>query len=184
MDMKRFNPWNWLKHEEDQAATTLPIRKGDVNYPAPLSQFHSEIDRLFNDVFSGFGMPSLWAGVPAISKNLNEGFLRPQVDITSNEKSYEVTIEIPGVDEKDVKLELTDQTLIVKGEKKQEKEEKDKEFYRMERSYGSFQRVLTLPADIAKEDITATFKSGVLKVSIPRMPTPKPEVKKIEISKS
>jgi HSP20 family protein len=81
-------------------------------------------------------------------------------------------------------VELEDNTMIIRGEKNQEKEEKDKNYYRVERSYGSFQRVLSLPEDAAKDDIQATFKNGVLTIKIPRRAMPKANVKPIEVKKA
>jgi HSP20 family protein len=85
------------------------------------------------------------------------------------------------VDEKDVKLEIVNDTLTISGEKKQEKEEKEKNYYRMERSYGVFQRVLSLPEDADQDKIKATFKKGILTVTVPRKALPKSDVKQIEI---
>ena len=98
-------------------------------------------------------------------------------------KEYAISVEVPGVDEKDVKIELANNTLTIGGEKKQEKEEKEKNFYRVERSYGSFQRVLSLPEDADQEKIQATFKKGVLRITVPRKALPHAEAKQIEVKK-
>ncbi len=90
-------------------------------------------------------------------------------------------MEIPGVDEKDVRLEIVNDTLTIQGEKKQENEEKGKNYYRMERSYGSFQRMLSLPEDADQNEVTATFKKGVLTVTMLRKALPKADVKQIEV---
>ena len=82
---------------------------------------------------------------------------------------------------KDVRLEIVNDTLTIQGEKKQENEEKGKNYYRMERSYGSFQRMLSLPEDADQNDVTATFKKGVLTVTMPRKALPKADVKQIEV---
>jgi HSP20 family protein len=78
-------------------------------------------------------------------------------------------------------VELDDNTIIIRGEKKQEKEEKDKNYYCVERSYGSFRRVLSLPEDAAQDDIMATFKNGILTIKMPKKTMPKADVKQIEI---
>ena len=88
---------------------------------------------------------------------------------------------MPGVDEKDVQLELINDTLKIKGDKKQQKEEKEKNYYRIERSYGSFQRVLSLPEDADQDNIKAVYKNGIMNITIPRKAAPKTEVKQIEI---
>lgn len=97
------------------------------------------------------------------------------------EEAYTIAVEVPGVDENDFQVEIANDTLIIRGEKKQEKEEKDKNYYRMERSYGSFQRVLSLPEDADQEGVSANFKNGVLKVSMPRKAAPQAHVRQIEI---
>ena len=103
------------------------------------------------------------------------------MDIGANDKEYTITVEVPGVSEKDVQVEVSNNIMTIKGEKKQEKEEKDKDFYRIERSYGSFQRVLSLPEDADQTDIKATFKNGILKVRMPRRTLPATEVKQIDV---
>ena len=107
--------------------------------------------------------------------------LKPTLDLSATDKEYTIAVEIPGVDEKDVKLEIANDILTIRGEKKHEKEEKDKNFYRVERSYGSFQRVLSLPEDADQEAVKATFKRGVLTISMPRKAMPQTDVRKIEI---
>jgi HSP20 family molecular chaperone IbpA/predicted peroxiredoxin len=99
---------------------------------------------------------------------LTASILKPTLDLGATDKAYTVTVEIPGVDEKDIKLEIINDTLAIRGEKKQETEEKDKNFYRLERSYGSFQRVLSLPGDIDQDGVKANFKKGILRVTMPR----------------
>lgn len=94
--------------------------------------------------------------------------LRPQLDIAEREQEYAITVEVPGVDEKDVKLTLDDQRLIIEGEKRQESTTEEDRYQRVERSYGSFRRVLDLPADAKAEDIKASFANGVLTVTVPR----------------
>ena len=88
---------------------------------------------------------------------------------------------MPGVAENDIQLELEGDTLRIKGEKKQEKEEKETDYYRIERSFGSFQRMLSLPEDADQAKIEAKFNKGVLAVTIPRKATPKSEAKRIPI---
>jgi HSP20 family protein len=103
------------------------------------------------------------------------------LDVGASDKEYTISVELPGVDEKEIQLELSNNTLKIKGEKKQQKEEKEKNYYRMERSYGSFQRVLSLPEDADQEKINATYKNGIMEIAIPRKASQKTETKKIEI---
>jgi HSP20 family protein len=184
MDIKKWVPWNWFKKEEEGPGSPVPvrrakkgIRRGDSDF-SPAAYFHQEIDRMFDNFFNAwpsFGMDR------RLDPTVTDGMLKPTLDLSATDKEYAITVEIPGVDEKDVKLELVNDTLTIRGEKKQEKEEKDKNYYRMERSYGSFQRVLSLPDDADQDSIKAKFKKGVLKVSINRKALPHSNVKRIEV---
>ncbi len=181
MDIKRLNPWNWFRHEEDQARN-VPMQRGVPQIYSPLMQLHQDIDRMLDSVFRGFGLPSM--GIDSMLSNENS-LLRPNVDIASTDKEYTITVEVPGVDEKDVKLELSqDGTLTIRGEKKQEKEQKDKNYYRVERSYGSFQRVLSLPEDANRDGIDASFRNGVLTITCPRRAIAQSPAKRIDIKKA
>lgn len=182
MKMNKLAPWNWFKNEEEQQGTMMPVRRDESRkyVSHPLLQIHDEIDRMFNDFFKGFGFPekSFWSDLPATQT----GWLKPTCDIAANDKEYTITAELPGVDEKNIELELVNDTLKIKGEKKQETEEKEKNYYRVERSYGSFQRTLTLPEDSDRDKINATFKNGIMTITIPRKTTGKPPAKKIDIN--
>lgn len=103
--------------------------------------------------------------------------------IAADDKAYTIGVEVPGVEEKDLKLELSGDTLTISGEKRHEAEEKEKNYYRMERSYGSFQRVLTLPEDADRDGVSATFKNGVLTIEIPRLAAATADVKRIEVKR-
>jgi HSP20 family protein len=125
-----------------------------------------EIDRVFADFTRGF--PSFGTRE-----------LMPSVDLTETDKEIEITAELPGLEEKDVQINLADNVLTIKGEKKAEKEEKDKSYRLVERSYGAFARSVELPAGVNPDTIKATISKGVLKVSVPK-PAPA-QTKKIEI---
>lgn len=186
MDIKKLAPWNWFKREEEHSGASVPVQRSNAvgQYPQggggdPLIQLHREIDGLFENAFRGFGVAPFRSDF--FTPLTAEGLLKPQVDIGVTDKEYSVTVEVPGVSEKDVKVEISGNIMTIRGEKKQEKEEKDKNYYRIERSYGSFQRVLSLPEDANQDDIKATFNKGVLTVKMPRKALPKPDVKQIEI---
>ncbi len=95
-----------------------------------------------------------------------QDLLRPSRDIHETDQQYRITLEIPGVDEKDIQLTLDDDVLWIRGEKRQEQEQQDGQYHRIERSYGSFQRALNLPGDAHQDAIRASFKNGVLTVTI------------------
>jgi HSP20 family protein len=103
----------------------------------------------------------------------------PSMDITETDKEIEITAELPGLEEKDVQINLSDNLLTIRGEKKAEKEQKDKNYRLVERSYGSFERTLQLPEGISADEIKANISKGVLKVTVPK-PAPA-QAKKIEV---
>ena len=109
----------------------------------------------------------------------------PPYGFVRDDTAYKATVELPGVAQDQVNIEVRDNMLIVEGEKKNETEDKDekKGYYRMERSYGSFRRVLSLPEDVETDKITATHKDGVLSIEIPRKEPEKPAARKIEVVK-
>jgi HSP20 family protein len=126
---------------------------------------HREVDRLFDDAFRGFGGRWPRLTLPTVASEWR-GLLRPALDIQESDKQYRITLEVPGVEEKDIQLTLDDDVLWIRGEKRQEQEHKDGQFHRVERSYGSFQRALNLPEDANQDAIKASFKNGVLTVTI------------------
>ncbi len=190
-NLQKFNPWNWFKHEENQQAggDRIPVKRtggepaatpapyGGV-YQSPLLRLHQQLDQMFDEAFRGFGSPTRLdsAGWPGGS-----GFM-PSLDIASEDEKYTVTVEVPGLSEKDVNIELKNDTLTIRGNKKEESENRDKHFYRFERHYGEFQRVLALPADAQANDIRAEMKQGILTIVIPRKPEDRSDVKQITIN--
>ena len=92
----------------------------------------------------------------------------PTVDLVEAENEYKVTVDLPGLKPEEVNVEFKGGSLWITGERKEEKEEKDKTYHRIERSYGEFRRVLPLPAEVKEEEIEAKFTDGVLKVTIPK----------------
>lgn len=185
MDISKWVPWNWFRKEEEASGKTVPVRKESGQghgheFYGPLAQFHRDIDRLFDHAFRGFGLAPFGFGSSLWPSGAGE-ILKPTLDLAATDGEYTLAVEIPGVDEKDIVLEMADDTLTIRGEKRQEKEAKEKDFYRVERSYGSFQRVLSLPEDADQNGVKATFRKGVLTVAIPRKSQPKPNVRRIEV---
>ena len=182
MELKKLVPWNWFRKEDEYSGqSTLPVHRHEASRIAsPVRHFHNEIDRVFDDFFRGFGFPAMSFGrdLPILAQS---EWLKPTVDIAETEKEYVISVEIPGVEEKDFTLDLSDGTLTIRGEKRQEKEEKEMNYYRMERSYGSFMRVVSLPEDVDQEKISAGYANGVLKVKLPRKLRAKTESRKIPI---
>jgi HSP20 family protein len=108
----------------------------------------------------------------------------PRVDVSETDTELKIEAELPGIDEKDVEVVLSDGRLTIKGEKKQEKEEKKKDYHLVERSYGSFTRSIALPFEADPNQVKASFAKGVLTVTVPKPPQVKAKQKKIAISKS
>ena len=125
---------------------------------------HREIDRLFSEFAQGVG-PS--------------AKMIPNIDISETDKAIEISAEMPGLERKDVEISIDDDTLTIRGEKKVEEDQRQKNVQLSERSYGVFMRVLQLPPGIDPSGIQATMANGVLKMTIPK-PT-KSEPKKIEV---
>ena len=185
MDIKKLAPWNWFKKEQEQNGKMLPIKRQESQsqYADPFLQIRQEIDRIFDTAFSGFCFPSMGLG-RELTPMAQTDWLKPILDIGASDKEYTISIKLPGVDENEVQLELINETLKIKGEKKQQKKEKEKNYYRMERSYGSFQRVLSLPEDADQNNINAVYKNGIMEITIPRKALPQTETKQIEIKTS
>lgn len=144
----------------------------------PIDAFQREMNRLFDDFFKGFGLKS------AGEEMENLGAFVPRIDMAEDEDAFRVTAELPGMDEKDIDINLTRDALTIKGEKREEKEEKGKGNYYMERSYGSFTRMLPVPGEIDPDKVEASFKKGVLNITLPKVHKEKKEQKKIEIKSS
>ncbi|MFQ3234788.1 MAG: HSP20 family protein [Paraglaciecola sp.] len=134
-----------------------------------------------DDFFNNFTQP--W---PLMRPNLNiwdrqETNLSPKVDISEDDKNYILSAELPGLDVKDVNLDISDGVLTLSGEKKTEMEDKDENHHIMERSYGYFKRSFSLPASVEEDKITADFKKGVLHICMPKSVNAQQKQRKISI---
>lgn len=144
----------------------------------PFVALRRRMNRMFDDFFDGFDMD--WPlGWPETS--LASGTYSPRVDVSETDDEIRVSAELPGMDEKDVNVELDEKTLTIRGERKDEREEKDANWYRREQSYGSFHRTVALPAGVEGDKAKAKFKNGVLSVVLPKREEEKRKHKTIEI---
>jgi HSP20 family protein len=134
-----------------------------------LTSFRREMDRFFDRFFEGWPF-RLRAG---------ETVWEPALDVSETPKEILVKAELPGMDPKDIDLSVRGDILTVAGERKQEKEEKSENFHRIERTYGSFSRSVQLPAEVDSGKVSATYKDGVLKITLPK--TKLAATKKIEV---
>ena len=191
MNLEKLKPWNWFKHEENDTGkgSQIPVSRSEAeNLPlagrGTLTSLHRDMDRWFEDAFKSFGMSSLDSNLqsramPGISLS---NIYRPQIDVSGDTNCYEINLEVPGLTESDLSLEVKDDVLTIKGKKEERSEDKDKHYYRVERSYGSFQRTLALPDDAIGDEIKANLDKGVLRLEIPRRETESQEVKRISIN--
>ena len=171
MDWKKIAPWNWFRKEQERGGQATAVRAAD-----PLVALRDEMDRAFGEIFRRVGVGAPWpslAEAPAL--------LRPSVDISEGRKAYTVRLEVPGVEKGDVILSIEDDSLLIRGEKRQEKEENEEGYHCIERSYGVFERVLSLPEDADSGGIEAKFRNGILKITIPKRVVPGKDVRTIEI---
>jgi HSP20 family protein len=155
-------------------AVKLPVRNetGRV-FASPFGAFgrmRHEIDRMFEDFGDGvWGVPRRTAFEIAPIWRRDIAWEKvPAVDVVEKEKAYEISVELPGMDEKDIQVTVANGVLTIKGEKKEEKEEKQKDYYVSERHYGSFARSFRIPEDADAGKIEARFQKGVLAVSLPK----------------
>ena len=147
----------------------------------PFEALRTEVDRLF-DEFGGDFWRRPFRPLAAFEQGWAKKFAAaPDVDVAETDKSYEITAEMPGMDEKNIEVNLANGGITIKGEKKEETEQKNKDYYVSERRYGSFERYFTLPEGVNSGKIEATFKNGVLKVTLPKTAEAQKTAKKIEV---
>ena len=191
MNLDKLNPWNWFRHEENGTGKggQIPVSHSEaenrpLTSPGTLMSLHRDMDRWFEDALKSVGMPSLDSNLqsramPGISLS---DIYRPQIDVSGDSNGYEINLDVPGLTESDLSLEVKDDVLTINGHKEERTEVKDKHYYRVERSYGSFQRTLALPDDAIGDEIKANLDNGVLRLEIPRRETATQEVKRISIN--
>ena len=139
-----------------------------------LVSIQDEVNRLYNDFFGR--VPSRF------DTELSRSEWTPSVDISETKDEIVVKTEVPGMNKDDIKITLQDNVLTLRGERKQEKEEKDTNFHRMERCYGSFTRSFNLPTVVQADKIKASYKDGILNITLPKAEEVKPKQIPIEIS--
>lgn len=170
MTLKDMVPWRWggLRGWDEEA-------RPYESFLREMDSLHKEMDRLFEDFWKGSGSHSLMA------EPWQRGALNPRVDETEDEKAFHVKIELPGMDKDDVDVTLSNGVLTIRGEKQREEEEKGNDFYRKERSFGSFRRSLPIPVDVDETRVEAKFEKGVLYIELPKTAEAQKKVKHIEV---
>ncbi len=167
MAIRDLIPWS-----RQENRLPVPVNAGHDSEPHPLLSLHREVNRLFDDVFRGFGVPS-FAG-------FDRGPGWPQVELAETDKEIRVTAELAGLEEKDVDIQVEEGMLTIRGEKKAEVEDKERGY--SERSYGRFERRIGLPRGIERDKASATFRNGVLTVTLPRSEAANENVRRIPIN--
>ncbi|HEY9733471.1 MAG TPA: Hsp20/alpha crystallin family protein [Drouetiella sp.] len=167
-------PWSWGKKN-------LPVKKEESSHSesTPYVSLHHDMNSAFERFFNAFESP-LFMPSSEISR---DGFFQPRVEVKESAKEIRVSVELPGVDEKDLDVSVDNQHLIVRGEKREEKEDSTSGYYRMERYYGSFQRSVALPCEIDKDRVEAKFKRGVLSVTLQKAASAQLDAKRITVRK-
>jgi HSP20 family protein len=148
----------------------MPIAPWRSLWETGFPSFKEEMDKVFEDFFSTAGFPSL----------KEEGWM-PAIDIHETKSDIIVTMDVPAINPKDISIAVIEDKLTVKGERKREKEIKEEDYYRTERVYGSFQRIVSLPTAVVGAKAKATYKDGVLKIAIPRSQKATPKEIKITV---
>lgn len=174
--------------------TSLPV-KNSTNAPAhhprasgnPFESIRREFDRLFADLdrnswlapFSQFG--------GALSKPANgepAWMTTPAVDVVERDDAYEITAEMPGMDEKNIEVLLSNGGISIRGEKREDTTDESADHYVRERSFGSFERSFALPDDVNADNIQANYANGVLRVTLPKNPNAQPAKRRIDVRKT
>ncbi len=162
--------------------TKLPVKKegaasgGLVDWH-PFDRLRRQIDRLFEELPS----PGRLLDIEPLERFVGGLPATPAVDFVEKDKEYEITAELPGLDEKNVEVKLSNGILTIGGEKKEEKEEKKEGYYYSERRYGSFKRAFRVPEGVEADKIEAAFDKGVLTVRLPKTPEAQRAQKTIEV---
>jgi HSP20 family protein len=175
-----------------EAATKLPIKteapQAQVSKTAdwqPFEALRSQVDRLFHDFQGGFLQAPLFRPLSDIESFWRRDFgfnVTPAINIVEKDTAFEVTAELPGLDVKDIDVRLANGMLTIKGEKREEKEEKTKDRYVSERRYGSFRRSLQVPGSVDADKIESSFKNGVLTITLPKSPEAQKKQKTIPVT--
>ncbi|MCK3781023.1 Hsp20/alpha crystallin family protein [Ensifer sesbaniae] len=171
-----------------EPATKLPIKQDEKTARSrpeswlPFEGLRAEIDRLFDDFTPSFWRLPFGPAQVQRASLLPTWAIAPAVDLVEKETSYEITAELPGIDEKDIEVKVSNGNLTIRGEKQEVKEEKDKEYVLSERRYGSFQRAFRMPEGVKADEIAATFSKGVLTITLPKTKEAQQNDRKIQVN--
>ncbi len=149
-----------------ESTAVAPVRTAPRSFTEqliePFARLRGEVDRLLEE------FPARWPSVQF--DRILPQLPTPAMEMTETDKAYKISIEVPGMEAKDIEVSVENDMLVVSGEKKEEREEKERDCYRSERSYGAFERRVALPPAAMADKITAKAKDGVLQITIPKDP--------------
>jgi HSP20 family protein len=168
MSIRDLIPWS---RQENRLPASVGVEQRDRD-EHPVLSLHREVNRLFDDVFRGFAVPTLGGA--------GRGLAWPHVELGETDRDIRVIAELPGLDEKDVDIALEEGVLTLRGEKQCEIEDQDRGY--SERSYGRFERRIGLPKGIDRDRANATFRNGVLTVTLPKTDAANENVRRIPIN--
>jgi HSP20 family protein len=164
MNMRDLIPWG----RNERSSVPGPYRNEEMS---PFLTLHREMNRLFDDMFSRFDSPMA---------SFLERKPWPSLEVVETDKDIRISAELPGMDEKDVEVSFSDDVLTIKGEKKAQIDDKDRQF--TERFYGRFERRIPLPLQVESERAEASFDNGVLTVTLPKSPQAEARTRRIAVS--
>jgi len=147
----------------------IEVRREEEN---PFAMMQREMNRVFDSFNRNWGLGAF----PEFT-----GSFMPRLDVTEDAKAFTVTAELPGMSEKEIDLSISGDTLTIRGEKKEEKEDKNKNYYYSERSYGTFMRSIPLPRQVETDKVSASFKKGILTITLPKTAAAMESTKKIDV---
>jgi len=171
-----------MKDDTTKGKMEVALKTAEMANPFQLMRrFTKDMERVFAD-FQGFSFPTFFkTDFAPFTTTFEKPEWVPEIEVLQNNGQLTVRADLPGLTKDDVKVEITDELLMISGERKEEKEEKREGFYRSERNYGSFYRHIPLPEGAKTENATATFVNGVLEITIPAPAVATP-TRKLEIT--
>jgi len=150
----------------------------------PFENLRRQMERIFDDFDRDFGLSTIRRPMFDFEHSLRREWATasaPAVDLTETDKTYELTAELPGMDEKSIEVKLTNGGISIKGEKREEKEKHEKDYYLHERHFGTFERYFQLPDGVDRDKIEAKFDKGVLTITLPKTPEAQKPEKRIPV---
>jgi HSP20 family protein len=173
-----------------ETPSKVPVKTGGTSTATtpygrhPFESLRRDIERLFEDFGGGLWrspFPRSSFEMSPFGQGERGWAATPAVDVTETENAYEIAAELPGMDEKNIDVKFADGVLTIKGERQEEREEKEKGYHLRERSFGSFQRAFQVPEGVDTDKIEASFKKGLLTVTLPKTAESQKAAKKIEV---